>query len=84
MWKANKIGIIVLVVGLALLGLAHYLITPYSESLADQVLALGFSLLLFNVAFASWRSGGQPAADSDHADDAIGSDADGEDDAGAD
>ncbi len=70
MWKANKKGIIVLALGLALLALVHVLITPHSEQLADQILALGFCVLVFVVAFASWRSVGQapPGAEDDAAD----------------
>ncbi len=56
MWRANKRGIIVLTVGLALLGGIHYLVTPHNEQLADQLLALGFCLLLFAVGLASWLS----------------------------
>ncbi len=68
MWKANKKGIIVLLAGLALLAVVHYFITPYSESLADQVLALGFALLLFNVAFASWFSVKRSTEDAENGD----------------
>ncbi len=55
-WRANKIGLIVLLAGLALLGGLHYLLAPQHEQLADQVLALGFCVLLFGVALASWLS----------------------------
>ncbi len=63
MWKANKTGITVLVAGIALLGLLHCLIAPANEQLADQVLALGFCLLLFGVALGSWLSVKTPQAD---------------------
>ncbi len=56
MWRANKTGIVVLLAGLVLLGGLHYLLAPQHEELADQVLALGFCVLLFGVALASWLS----------------------------
>ncbi len=65
MWKANKAGIITLAAGLALLGGIHYLVTPHNEQLADQILALGFCLLLFVVGLASWLSVKTPEAEED-------------------
>ena len=56
MWRANKTGIIVPLGGLALLGGLHYLLAASDETLADQMLALGFCLLLFGVGLASWLS----------------------------
>ncbi len=76
MWKANKAGMVVLLAGLALLGGIHYVVTPHNEQLADQILALGFCLLLFGVGLASWLSVREPAggegADEDGGDDAQG------------
>ncbi len=60
MWQANKKGIIILLGGLALLGGAHYLLAQSNEVLADRVLALGFCLLVFGVALASWLSVKEP------------------------
>ncbi len=65
MWKANKKGLIVLGTGLALLGGIHYLVTPHHEVLADQILALGFCLLLFGVGLASWLSVKTPEAEEE-------------------
>ncbi len=84
MWKANKTGIIVLAVGLTLLALAHRLITPGNEQLANQVLALGFCLLLFSVALASWLSVKQPEAPTEQGDDNISRNNHGGDDAKSD
>ncbi len=65
MWNANKKGILVLGAGLALLGGIHYLVTPHNEALADQILALGFCLLLFAVGLASWLSVKTPEAEGE-------------------
>ncbi len=65
MWKANRTGIIILLAGLALLRAAHHHIALNDEKLADQVLALGFCLLLFGVALASWLSVKKPGGDGE-------------------
>ena len=56
MWRANKWGIIALLVGGAVLfGFDMYL-RPRDKQLADQVLTVGVCSLLFVVALASWIS----------------------------
>ncbi len=56
MWKANKWGIIALLIGGAILfGIDLYL-RPQDKLLADQVLTVGVCSLLFIVALASWLS----------------------------
>ena len=56
MWRANKWGIIALLVGGAVLfGFDMYL-RPRDKQLADQVLTVGVCSLLFVVALASWLS----------------------------
>ena len=56
MWRANKWGIIALLVGGAVLfGFDMYL-RPRDKQLADQVLTVGVCSLLFAVALASWIS----------------------------
>ncbi len=67
MWKANQKGIVVLLAGLLLLGVVHVVVTPHSESLADQILALGFCLLLFSVGLVSWYSVRPPEVEDDAA-----------------
>ncbi len=68
MWKANKVGIICLAVGLLLLGGIHALVTPHNEQLADQILALGFCLLLFAIGLSSWLSVTPPQPGDDEED----------------
>ncbi len=70
MWKANKVGIICLVGGLLLLGGIHTLVTPHNEQLADQILALGFCLLLFAIGLSSWLSVKTPQPGDDEEDEA--------------
>ncbi len=69
MWNANKKGLIVLLAGLALLGGLHYFLSPAHPQLADQILALGFCLLLFGVGLATWLSVKTPEADAGEEDD---------------
>lgn len=54
MWQANKLGIICLLIGLALLGGAYCYLRTGDERMAEQVLACGFCLLLFIVGGATW------------------------------
>ncbi len=65
MWRHNKVGIIALFVGLALLGGAYALIAPCNPLLARQVLSLGVCVLLFAVALASWVSVKKPREDDE-------------------
>ncbi len=69
MWRANKTGIIVLLAGLAGLAALHGWLTPLDEQLADQLLALGFCLLLFGVGLASWLSVKTPPVDENEEED---------------
>lgn len=56
MWRANKVGICVLLAGMLGLGVAHVLLRGQDEQLAQQVLALGICVLLFGVALGTWIS----------------------------
>lgn len=56
MWKANKGGIIALLVGGGILGAAYWYLKPENEELARQVLATGVCVLLLVVATLSWIS----------------------------
>lgn len=56
MWQANKISIIILVIGLAALGGAYWYLAPQDELLAQRVLYTGICALLFVVALANWLS----------------------------
>lgn len=54
MWKHNKVGIIVLLIGLVLLGVAYAYLHPQDAVLADRVVSAGFCALLFSVGLASF------------------------------
>lgn len=56
MWQANKIGIIALALGFAVLGVVFWLLHETEPLLARQIVAGGFCLLLFTVALATWLS----------------------------
>lgn len=56
MWKANKWGIISLLIGGAILFGIDLHLRPQDKLLADQVLTVGVCSLLFIVALASWLS----------------------------
>ena len=56
MWKANKIGILTLLIGLVALGGAHLYLLGIDAQLAKQVLSVGICLLLFSVATGIWLS----------------------------
>ena len=56
MWRANKWGIIALLVGGAVLFGFDLYLRPRDKQLADQVLTVGVCSLLFVVALASWIS----------------------------
>lgn len=56
MWRANKWGIIALLVGGAVLGGVHLYLRRQDKVLADQVLSVGVCSLIFIVALASWLS----------------------------
>ena len=54
MWHANKIGIIALLLGFVVLGVAYAMLRSQDELLAQQVVAVGFCVLLFSVALGTW------------------------------
>lgn len=56
MWQANKISILVLLIGLAGLVGAYVYLAPQDELLARRVLYTGICALLFVVAVANWLS----------------------------
>lgn len=56
MWQANKISIIILIIGFAALGGAYWYLAPQDELLAKRVLYTGICALLFVVALANWLS----------------------------
>lgn len=56
MWQANKIGIVVLLVGLTVLGGVWWHLQGDDPLLAQQVLSCGICLLLFGVATGTWWS----------------------------
>lgn len=56
MWRANKWGIIALLIGGAVLFGFDLYLRPRDKQLADQVLTVGVCSLLFVVALASWIS----------------------------
>lgn len=54
MWKHNKVGIIALLTGMALLGAVYTYLHPQDAVLADRVASAGFCALLFTVGLASF------------------------------
>lgn len=56
MWEANKVGVIVLLVGAVLLGAAYALVQGERPELARQIVAAGVCVLLFSVALGTWLS----------------------------
>ena len=56
MWQANKISIIILLIGFALLGGAYWYLAPQDKLLAERVLYTGICGLLFVVALANYLS----------------------------
>ena len=56
MWRANKWGIIALLIGGAVLFGVDLYLRPRDKQLADQILTVGVCSLLFVVALASWIS----------------------------
>ena len=56
MWQANKVAILVLLCGFALLGAVVCVLNARDPLLARQVLSGGICLLLFGVAVGSWLS----------------------------
>lgn len=56
MWQHNKLGILALLVGGAVLGAVYLWLAPQDKALADKVVCTGFCLLLFVVALASFLS----------------------------
>ncbi len=56
MWKANKTGILTLLGGFAVLGVAFASLQGESPQLARQVVAVGVCILLFGVGLGSWLS----------------------------
>ena len=56
MWQANKVAIIGLLAGLAVLGVVHWYIAQDDLILAQRVLSTGLCILLFTVALLNWLS----------------------------
>ena len=56
MWQANKVAIIGLLAGLAVLGVVHWHIAQSDLILAQRVLSTGLCVLLFTVALLIWLS----------------------------
>lgn len=56
MWQHNKIGILALLGGGAVLGALYLWLYPQDKELADKVVSAGFCLLLFTVGMASYLS----------------------------
>ncbi len=56
MWQANKISIIILLIGFAALGGTYLYLAPQDKQLAERVLYTGICALLFVVALANWLS----------------------------
>ena len=56
MWQANKVAIIGLLAGLAVLGGVHWYIARDDLILAQRVLSTGLCILLFTVALLNWLS----------------------------
>ncbi len=56
MWKHNKVGIMVLLGGLAALGGVYAWLAPQDKQLAEQVVSAGVCALLFAVGLASFLS----------------------------
>ena len=56
MWQANKVSIIILLIGFAALYGAHWYLAPQDKQLAEQVLYTGICILLFVVALANYLS----------------------------
>ena len=56
MWQANKVAIIGLLAGLAVLGGAYWDRAPQDKLLAERVLYTGICALLFVVALANYLS----------------------------
>lgn len=56
MWKHNKVGIIALLIGMALLGAVYAYLHPQDAVLAERVVSAGFCALLFTVGLASFLS----------------------------
>lgn len=56
MWQANKVAIVSLLAGLAVLGGVHWYIAQQDLILAQRVLSTGLCILLFFVALLNWWS----------------------------
>ena len=56
MWQANKISIIILLIGFAVLGGAYWYLVPQDKLVAERVLYTGICALLFVVALANYLS----------------------------
>jgi hypothetical protein len=56
MWQANKISIIILLIGFAALGGAYWYLAPQDKVVAERVLYTGICALLFVVGLANWLS----------------------------
>ena len=56
MWQTNKVSIIILIIGLAILGGVYWYLAPQDKLVAERVLYTGICALLFVVALANWLS----------------------------
>ncbi len=56
MWQANKVSIIILIIGIAILGGVYWYLAPQDKLVAERVLYTGICALLFVVALANWLS----------------------------
>ena len=56
MWQANKVSIIILLIGFAVLGGAYWYLAPQDNLVAERVLYTGICALLFVVALAYYVS----------------------------
>ena len=56
MWQANKVGILTLLIGFAVLGGVYAYLHEDNPQLAKQIMACGVCVLLFAVALATLLS----------------------------
>ena len=56
MWQANKVSMIILIIGFAILGGVYWYLAPQDKQVAERVLYTGICALLFVVALANWLS----------------------------
>lgn len=56
MWNANKVAIILLLIGLSVLVGIHYYMSDTDPVLARKIVAVGTCFLLFTTATGTWLS----------------------------